>query len=59
VSIKTLRPQEGSHAPAAHHALRTEINDARLATCDYAMYDWRAKSDKTPLQPRDQSSARC
>ncbi len=36
---KTLGPREGSHAAAARNALRADIDDARLAACDYAMYD--------------------
>ena len=35
----TLGPREGSHAAAAYNALRGEIDDARLAPCDDAMYD--------------------
>jgi hypothetical protein len=36
-----LGPRAGSHshAAAADNALRTKLNDARLAPCDDAMYD--------------------
>jgi hypothetical protein len=32
-----------AHAAAAYNALRGEINGARLAPCDYAMYDRRRR----------------